>query len=332
MIENVAENIYRIRIPLTVPLLDSMNAYVIKDPERSLIIDTGMMQTKCKDAMMAGLSQIGVDLDRADFFMTHHHGDHFGLVSLLLTPDARIYINRLEEDLVGRIASRAILADVARFIELTGFPEKDLQKLIPSKAGMEYQGEKPWPFTYVDEGDVIERGGHRLRCIVTPGHSKGHTCLYDEENRILISGDHILHNITPAIQLRSDDENPLADYLQSLRALHFLEVNLVLPGHGKTFRNCRERIEEIAGHHEERAREVLVALDRGNMTAYEVASLIPWSIVDFEGWEGVPLLQKFFATGEAFSHLKYLEERHRVKKQLQGGRLFYSLTPSGRGG
>jgi glyoxylase-like metal-dependent hydrolase (beta-lactamase superfamily II) len=328
--EKVAENIYRIRIPLTVPLLDSMNAYVIRDPERSLIVDTGMMQTQCRDAMAAGLSEVGIDLESADFFMTHHHGDHFGLVSLLLTKDARIYINRLEADLVARIASRAILADVSHFIEITGFPESDLQRLIPSRAGAEYQGEKPWPFAFIEDGDIINKGGHQFECIVTPGHSRGHTCLYDKEKGILISGDHILHNITPAIQLRSDDENPLGDYLTSLDKLYGLEVGLGFPGHGHTLPRYRTRLDEMRRHHEERAAEVLAALVGGGKDVYQVASLIPWSIVDFEGWEGVPLLQKFFATGEAFSHLKYLEERNQVKKHLKDGRFFYSLIPSVR--
>jgi hypothetical protein len=65
-------------------------------------------------------------------------------------------------------------------------------------------------------------------------------------------------------------------------------------------------------------------LAKGDKDAYEVASLIPWSIVDFEGWDGVPLLQKFFATGEAFSHLKYLEEKGRVQKEMRGERIVYS--------
>jgi glyoxylase-like metal-dependent hydrolase (beta-lactamase superfamily II) len=326
MFRKVAENIYRVRIPLTVPLLDSMNAYVIKDPYRNLIVDTGMSQTPCQEAMEAALRELQVDLTRTDFFMTHHHGDHFGLVGRLLAEDSTIYINRTEADLIARIGSGAILADVAHFVEITGFPETDLQKVIPSRAGMEYRARPSWPFHFIDEGDEFEKGGHRFRCVVTPGHSAGHTCLYDEKNRLLLSGDHLLRNITPAIQLRSDEQDPLADYVKSLDKLHDLDIDLVLPGHGATFRNCKTRIEQIKAHHQQRAGEVLSALAASRKDTYDVASLIPWSIVDFEGWDGVPLLQKFFATGEAFSHLKYLEGIGKVKKELREKRLFYSLT------
>ncbi len=321
----VAENIFRVKIPLTVPLLDSMNAYVIKDPERNLIIDSGMSQNQCQEAMERALKELGVELERTDFFMTHHHGDHFGLVGRLLTENSTIFINRTEAALIERIGSGAILADVDHFLDITGFPERDLQKVIPSRAGMEYRAQASWPFRFVDEGDVFNKGGHHFRCVLTPGHSAGHTCLYDEKERILIAGDHLLRTITPAIQLRSDNENPLKDYVESLTRIHDMEIGLVLPGHGSAFGNCRARIDQIRRHHQQRAGEVLAALAAGTKDAYEVASLIPWSIVDFEGWDGVPLLQKFFATGEAFSHLKYLEEEGKVRKKIRGKRLLYSL-------
>jgi glyoxylase-like metal-dependent hydrolase (beta-lactamase superfamily II) len=322
MIRKVAENIYRIKIPLTVPLLDSMNAYVIVDPERNLIVDAGMAQDQSREAMEAALRQLKVDPDRTDYFMTHHHADHFGLVGQLLTEGSTIYINRLEAGIIERIASKAALADIAHFLEITGFPERDVEKIIPPWVGMEYRrtfqrgpteegmeadaaGMAQWPFRFVEDGSIFDRGGHHFVCITTPGHSTGHTCLYDEEHSILLSGDHLLKTITPAIQLRSDNEDPLADFVQSLDRLYDLKINLVLPGHGATFRGCKERIEQLRTHHEERAEEVLSALAAGSKDAYEVASQIRWSIVDFEGWEGVPVLQKFFATGEAFSHLKY---------------------------
>jgi glyoxylase-like metal-dependent hydrolase (beta-lactamase superfamily II) len=326
MIDEVAENIFRVEIPLTVPLLDSMNAYIVKDSDRTLIVDSGMSQNRCEEVMRETLQDLDIDLTRTDFFITHHHGDHFGLVGRLIADGAIIYISGPEADMIERIRSRAILADVTGFIELTGFPEKDLSKIIPPHAGSEYQAREMWPFTSVSDGDVISRGGYSFRCVVTPGHSPGHACLYDEGKGVLFSGDHILASITPAIQLRSDQENPLNDYLKSLERLSHFSVRLVLPGHSRIFTNYTERVAQLMTHHGERAADVLAALAGGEKDAYEVASRIPWSIVDFDGWEGVPLIQKFFATGEAFSHLKYLEETGRVRKEKRGQRLIYALA------
>jgi glyoxylase-like metal-dependent hydrolase (beta-lactamase superfamily II) len=324
MIKQVAHNIYRVRIPLSVPMLDSMNVYIIKDSERNLIVDTGMSQTPCEEAMRAALTELHIDLDCTDFFMTHHHGDHFGLVGRLLTESTRIYINPFEAAIIERIGSRAIMADISAFVELTGFPEKDLSKIIPARAGVEYLARDPWPFTFIEDGYTMSCGGHDFICINTPGHSKGHMCLYDQKNRLLLSGDHLLRTITPAIQLRSDEEDPLGDYEKSLSRLAKFDVGLTLPGHGTTFKNYHERISQMQVHHHQRANEAVAALMKGSKDAYEVASLIPWSIIDFEGWEAVPLLQKFFATGEAFSHLKYLEGKGRVMKEIQDRRLVYS--------
>ena len=326
MIDEVAKNVFRVEIPLTVPLLDSMNAYVVRDGDRNLIIDTGMSQNRCEEVMRKALKDLDIDLARTDFFMTHHHGDHFGLVGRLIAKGAVIYISGPEAGMIERIRSREILADVTGFIEVTGFPEKDLSRIIPPHAGTEYQAREMWPFMLISDGDVISRGGHNLRCVVTPGHSPGHTCLYDEEKKILFSGDHVLGSITPAIQLRSDHENPLKDYVRSLERLSRFSVRLVLPGHGGIFKNYAERVAQLMTHHEERATDVLLALASGEKDPYEVASRIPWSIVDFDGWEGVPLIQKFFATGEAFSHLKYLDGAEQVIKKKRGQRLIYALA------
>ena len=70
MIEELASNIFRIVVPLPVPVISSMNAYVITDPARHLIVDPGMAHTLCFDAMQMAVKELGLDLGRTDFFMT----------------------------------------------------------------------------------------------------------------------------------------------------------------------------------------------------------------------------------------------------------------------
>ena len=81
MIEEIASDFYRIEIPLPDTLLKSVNSYVIKDRQRNLIIDTGMYNDECFNAMQAALKKLDVDLTKTDFFITHAHGDHIGLVT-----------------------------------------------------------------------------------------------------------------------------------------------------------------------------------------------------------------------------------------------------------
>jgi glyoxylase-like metal-dependent hydrolase (beta-lactamase superfamily II) len=45
----------------------------------------------------------------------------------------------------------------------------------------------------------------------------GHTCLYEADKKILVSGDHILIDISPNIQCWEEGWNPLKSYMESLK-------------------------------------------------------------------------------------------------------------------
>ncbi len=150
-------------------------------------------------------------------------------------------------------------------------------------------------------------------------------CLYEPDKKFLIAGDHILKDITPGIQGRVDGENPLKEYLSSLDKIYALDVETVLPGHRALFGNCKTRIEEIKEHHQQRNREVLAILQEGSKNIYEVASQMTWN-VDCDSWDSFPVVQSFFATGEAFAHLRYLEEAGEIQRKMDGQTAFYLLS------
>jgi len=93
-----------------------------------------------------------------------------------------------------------------------------------------------------------------------------------------------------------------------------------------TFTHFKERIRQLKEHHEIHTKEVLSALTDRGKDAYEIASSITWSITDGKGWASLPLLQRFFATGETLAHLQYLDGKGQVQKQMQGKRLIYTLS------
>jgi hypothetical protein len=57
---------------------------------------------------------------------------------------------------------------------------------------------------------------------------------------------------------------------------------------------------------------------------YELASRMTWN-VDADSWGSFPVTQSFFATGEAFAHLRYLEEKGEVERKAEGQVAIYSL-------
>jgi len=323
MTQEILPHIYQTEIPLPGNPLKSINSYLIRDSQRSLMIDTGLNQTECMDAMQAGLGKLGVNLNDTDFFITHLHADHYALLPRLVTDTSRVYFNQPDAE---RHARGGILEEMLTQARLHGFPEKELQSALTNHPGNRYGGRLTMPLTIVHQGDTIEIGSYRFICIETPGHTRGHMCLYEPEKKILFSGDHLLGDITPNIQAWSDGWNPLREYLSSLDKIYDLDVEMVLPGHRSVFKNFRERIRELQQHHSKRADEVLTILEAGPQNAFQVASQMSWDIVS-ESWDLFPIPQKWFATGEALAHLVFLESQRLVyRERVEGNFIEFHLV------
>jgi len=311
MTEEILPDLYRIKIPLPESPLKYLNSYVVKSPDRTLIIDTGFNRNECFDAMNNGLREINVNLADCDFFITHLHADHFGLISRLAVETSKIYFSRPDSEI---IESWEGFEPMIEYAGKNGFPENELRTALHQHPGYKYGSDWTPDMSVLEDGETITFGNYCFECVETPGHTLGHMCLYEPEKKILIAGDHILQDITPNIQCWSDKENPLEKYLSSLDKVYKLDVGLVLPGHRRLFKEHRARIDELKRHHEKRAEEILDILKKGSGSAFEIASGMTWDI-KFDSWDDFPVAQKWFATGEAISHLRFLEEKQLVTKE-----------------
>ncbi len=315
MIEPIFPDLYRLEIPLPKSPLKAVNAYLIKGPDRSLLIDTGMNRKACLLPMHACLERLNVDLNRTDFFITHLHADHLGLVESLATDKTTIYFSRTEASIFNSIV-RGIEQRQQAFCTLLyshGFPEDELKKALHAHPGYRYSPKETIDFTGLEENDTLRVGNYTLSCIETPGHSPGHMCLYEKNKKILFSGDHILSDITPNITAWPDLANTLKAYLESLDRVYTLDVDLVLPGHRRLITDPKKRIRELKAHHQDRLAEALGAVEKGARTAWDVAPDISWDI-RVRSWEEFPAAQKWFAMGETIAHLNYLESAGKVRR------------------
>jgi glyoxylase-like metal-dependent hydrolase (beta-lactamase superfamily II) len=160
------------------------------------------------------------------------------------------------------------------------------------------------PDVMLEDGDIISNDSFEFKVLWTPGHSPGHICLYEKEKKFILTGDHVLYETTPHVGYNPlSGDNPLGDYISSLKKLQSLKVNYVLPGHGPLFNALGLRIEK---------------------TAYEIAQRIPW-MTDRGGiaFRDLPVWDKRMAVTETLAHLKLLTEEGGVSNVAMDGASLY---------
>ncbi len=326
MYEEVAPSIFRVEIPLPNNPLRSLNSYFIKGHKRTLIVDTGFNIPECKKAMMTALDELDINLDETDFFLTHNHADHSGLVADLTqgNTSSQIYCSKIDAELINQTITAEFWQETNKNYSLYGFPQEYLKEALAMNPAKNYCVPHALDFTFVNEGTVIEVDPYRFVCVFTPGHTPGHMCLYEPAKKLFFSGDHILARITPNITPWPEFANPLAKYHESLCKVDKLDIDLILPGHRHTIKNHKTRIKELIEHHKKRLEEIMVILNNSPQSAYQVATKMTWSL-SYHNWDDFPLPQKWFASGEAASHLEYLVKNGKLRKQLKDEVYLFSI-------
>ena len=318
--EEVAKNIYRIPVFLPDSPLKELNSYLIKDPERSLLIDTGFRLDACLEALIRGLDELGEDPADVDILLTHMHSDHAGLAADIVGEERHIFISETDYKLLATndAEEKLVVVTLAERFRTAGMPTFIIDSMTEINPAIAYSPKTgATQYTVINDGDLIHAGGYEFRCILTPGHTPGHICLWYEADGIMFTGDHVLFNITPNITAWTFVEDSLADYLNSLRAISVYPVKTSLPGHRKPG-DFHVRIEELLRHHDIRLAEIerLISETPGS-TAYDISGKMRWKI-RATNWEEFPPTQKIFAVGECMAHLDYLMKRHRIYSQFDG--------------
>ena len=174
MAEQILSNLFRIEIPLPDNPLKFLNSYVITSPSRNLIIDTGFNRKECLGAMTGGLDELGVDLTNTDFFITHLHADHIGLVSELIIDTNNIYFNRPDAETIWGWEG---FEPMIQYAVMNDFPENEVRAAVANHPANKFNASHTPELKILKDGDTINIGDYQLKCMETPGHTKGHMCL-----------------------------------------------------------------------------------------------------------------------------------------------------------
>lgn len=273
---------------LSVILIDTTGAVTIVDP--------GWAKPETHEHLETALAQLGRSTaDIANIVVTHAHPDHVGAAEeLRRVSGARLMMHEREQLATDRV--RAADADggtdAGALAAEWGAPAEVQDQLATWVAGTRGEGGRDLPEPadlLLRDGDQLPIDGADWRVLFTPGHTAGHICIVDRENRLLFSGDHVLPTMFPGIGLGVDrgldtdgEQNPVADYLASLDRLSPYDDVDVLPGHGYQFSGLGARRAQASNHILSRAREVAAAKAAvPEATVWQVASRLSWSA----GWE-----------------------------------------------
>jgi len=303
-----------------------INAYLIRGDKGYLLVDSGWNTNASFGTMHNTLLKKGLGFeDISQILITHIHPDHYGMAGRIKKlSGATIAMHPIEKDFIEPryVHLEELLHQTDRMLLNNGVPRGEMEKLRDATVGLEQFIDPTPPDITLRDGATITTGEFTFQIIWTPGHSSGHICLYEPEKKILLSGDHILPKITPNISVHPQSiENPLGRYIESLKELKQLKVELILPGHDQPFTGLVPRIDEIIHHHELRNQEILSVMGDQARTTYQIAREIIWG--DKSRWHDLPEFHQRMAVFETLAHLEMMTADGKVDKLPGKGIIYY---------
>jgi len=316
--------VFRIPIPVPFPQAGGpVNAYLVEEKGGGfLLFDSGIGSADGTAALEEGFRRLGRRFDEVRrIVISHGHVDHYGAARFV------------EERHGGELPAYAHPADAPKMAE--GGPRwRDrlphygayLAKLgVPMEVllAIGKQGERSFSLARrvrelrpIGDGEVLSTRHLSLRVLHMPGHTPGLLCLHDQEKRLFFSADHLLERVSPnpIIELGPDGEEgvfrPLLAYVESVRRMAALDVDLVLPGHGPPFSGHREVIDRLLTFYDRRQARIRELLAGGPRTAWELSlALFP----------AARPTDAFLTMSETIANLEALEARGEASRALVDG-------------
>jgi len=304
--------------------LRHVHIYALVDNGKVILFDVGVNSPESLHMLEEALATLGKTIHNIEqIFLTHFHGDHCGIAGTIQRCSGAVV--RLSENDENRLKNQNRMDKFAEraldFYTHHGLPHKVLGTMVNLMAIF---AKATAPFRvddYLRPQNKYIFSNRTLEIIPAPGHTRGQMCFYFPEDKILLSGDHVLPEITPNLSpdLFDLEYRPLRSFLKSLETVRELPVKVVYPAHGAPFSELKNRIDEIKNHHTERTRLIVKALqDRGKTTSFEISR-------DIFGTD-LPDFDQYLALNETYVHLIDLTDKGIVRSEEVGGLVLYRVV------
>jgi len=242
------------------------------------MFDTGMGGKGRLRQLDLALAQAGFGVEDVRLVVcTHSHTDHYGLAaSITEAAGCELWMHpRWEHVRLLADDPKAALEARIEVARQSGVPPKALERYREKREEDDEPGIEAIkePDRDLVPGVEVETDLGTWQVHETPGHAPSHVVLHQPERRLLISGDHLLGRTVLFFDY-GHSQDPVGEFLASLEAVEGLDVGLVLPGHGRTFRDPEAKIAESRRQVDELLGKVRDALGGGERTAFEIVAEI----------------------------------------------------------
>jgi glyoxylase-like metal-dependent hydrolase (beta-lactamase superfamily II) len=323
-VTDVAPHLYQIVVPTPFPV-GPINTYLAIDPAGPLtLVDTGPRTDQARAALEQGLKTLGYTLnDIKRIVITHAHRDHYGLAGDIVQESAAsVYAHPRSHPLVADDADERARhsAFYQNSLVEAGVPQDIQETAFEIMKGYRHFASAVSPTHTLDEGDKLRLAGRDWQVLFMPGHTGGLICFYQAEERLFLSNDHLLRDISsnplfePPLSGQTQRRRSLVDYIASLERTAALNIRVVWPGHGAPIHDHRALIEERLAFHRHRADEIAAALGDEPKTVYAVSQIV---------FADLKPMDRFLAISEVVAHLEWLEDQGKVGLERENGLILW---------
>ena len=321
----VAAGVFWLRMPLPFRL-DHINLYLLRHETGWVIVDTGMNTAQTREVWDRVLIEVCDGLPVLAVVCTHFHSDHAGVAGWLAERfRCPIFMTAGEFQWLHLNApsdARPAWAFLDFYLK-AGFSREDATQML---AVIQNGSFRPLPcsgFRRLVAGSRLRIGGRTWQVVIGNGHSPEHSCLYAEDDGLLISGDQVLPRITSTVgvQVTEPEANPLRDWLDSIEHLRSLPDSvLVLPAHERPFFNLHQRLDQLQAHHQAHLASLLTLCEAPRSARELMVELFPKLSGRFD---------ELMALGETLAHANYLIAEGALVREEYGGLYRYRRSPAG---